>query len=472
MALSLDGLVTGNNTTELINQLMAVEGNQQTLLKSKKSSASSLVTALQALNTKVASLAEFAKTAAKPDSWKAMAATSSASSVSVSASTSALASALTFTVDKLATAQSTLVTLPADASGYPSDPPAITIARGDTLTTVRPASGSLADVTTALNAAKEAGVSAVAVRVSAASEGVEAQYRLQVSATATGADKGFEIFLGDSDAVTALRADPSSTGAVRLTGTPAAQQITAASDAAITLFPGADAPVRLTSSTNSFADVLTGVSLTVSALEEKPVTVTARPDASAMQTLAKNVVTNLQTVLSEITSRTTATESTGSDGRPILTGGLFSGDSGIRMLQQQIQAAGTTPTDGVSPAEVGIIIGKNGGFTFDEAKFAAALAADPAKVQKVVQGVATALEKVATDASDKSTGSLSMKITGQESTIKALGDSITNWDYRLQLRRTSLERTYSNLEVTLGKMQSDQSWLTTQLAQLPKWGSS
>ncbi|SDC84216.1 flagellar hook-associated protein 2 [Sanguibacter gelidistatuariae] len=479
MGLALDGLISGNNTTELINQLMAVEGNQQTLLKQKQTAATSFITALQSLNTKVASLAQFAKTAATDDAWKAMATRSSATSVTASAGITAQPSAVTFSVDKLARAQATLVTLPTDGSGYPTQPPTITIARGDKLTTISPASGSLADITAAINAASDSGIKAVAVRVgNAGADGSEPQYKLQLTGDATGADAAFEVYLGDSAAVADLRAGNAAASATKLTGQDAIV-LSAAGDAEITLWPGAvigsgpDATtgLKLTSSTNTFGELLTGVSVTVSAVENTPVTITTTPDAAALKNVAAGIVTNLQTVLSEITSRTKSTESKASDGRTILTGGLFSGDSAIRLLQQNLQSLGSAPVDGVSPSDVGIIIGKDGTFTFDEAKFSAALAADPAKTQKIVQTIAERLQVAADTASNKDTGNLTQKITGQESSVKTMGDQITNWDYRLTLRRASLEKTYSALEVALGKMQSTQSWLTSQLASLPSWSS-
>ena len=45
-------------------------------------------------------------------------------------------------------------------------------------------------------------------------------------------------------------------------------------------------------------------------------------------------------------------------------------------------------------------------------------------------------------------------------------DSIANWDLRLAQRRTTLERQYSALEVALGQLQSQSTWLASQLSSL------
>ncbi|WP_284328131.1 flagellar cap protein FliD N-terminal domain-containing protein [Demequina litorisediminis] len=64
--LGIDGLASGLDTTAIITQLMQIEAAPQTLLKSKQTTTQNVVTALQAINTKVKSLAEAAASAATP----------------------------------------------------------------------------------------------------------------------------------------------------------------------------------------------------------------------------------------------------------------------------------------------------------------------------------------------------------------------------------------------------------------------
>ena len=106
---SIDGLVSGLDTTSLINQLMQIESAPQTLLKTKQTNTSNLVTALQALNTKVASLGDAAKTAASAQSWQALKVSSSAASVTATATSSASPTQIEFTVDTTAQSQVSLV---------------------------------------------------------------------------------------------------------------------------------------------------------------------------------------------------------------------------------------------------------------------------------------------------------------------------------------------------------------------------
>ena len=69
MSMAIDGLVSGLDTTSLINSLMQVDAVPQTLLKNKVTATQSMVTALQGLNSKVADLATLAGKTGRPARW-------------------------------------------------------------------------------------------------------------------------------------------------------------------------------------------------------------------------------------------------------------------------------------------------------------------------------------------------------------------------------------------------------------------
>jgi flagellar hook-associated protein 2 len=96
------------------------------------------------------------------------------------------------------------------------------------------------------------------------------------------------------------------------------------------------------------------------------------------------------------------------------------------------------------------------------------MADDPAGTEAMMTAIAQRVAGVADDASDSIDGSLTMKIKTQEGVVSDLGRQIEDWDRRLEIRRAGLLRTYSALEVTLGQLQSQQSWLAGQLATLPQ----
>ncbi|WP_199422596.1 flagellar filament capping protein FliD [Actinotalea solisilvae] len=449
----IDGLVSGLNTTDLINQLMQVEAMPQTLLKSKQTQTQSFVSGLQGLNSRIASLAEAGKTAAKPASWQAYTATSSSEGAKATAGSTAQPGTVTFHVDAVAAAQVSVsrATLD-DKSLVPTIPPAVTIKKNDgTLVTVQPTTGSLADIAKAVNDSADAGVKATVVRISG---GTDPQYRLQFTGTKTGTDGTFEVFAGTGDTGPSLvEAD-----------------VRTAQDAVVTLWKGTAFEEGFTQSSNTFSGLLTGVDVTVSkvtGVDDDPVTITVAQDDAALKKLASGLVGAMGVVLQEISSKSATTTKTGTDGRTTVTGGLFSADSAVRGIQQQLSSAMALPVDGRSPVEVGIIVGRDGTFTFDEAKFTAALAADPAKVQSMVSAIAARVEEAATSISDKYEGSLTLKIQSQEGLVKTMGSQIEDWDRRLEVRRASLQRTYSALEVTLSNLNSQSSWLAGQLGSLP-----
>lgn len=460
MTSTIDGLVSGLDTTSLINSLMQVEAAPQTLLKTKQDSTTKVLTALQALNTKVAALAETATKAADPVSWGAATATSSAASVTATAGTDAVAGSISFRVGAVARSQSSLSNVTADdGSLIPEVPPKLTVRKADgTYVSIEPTTGSLADVAAAINKAADAGVRATVIRVG------DGEYRIQFTGTLTGAQNSFEVFAGDQAAVeagTATRIDANVT--------------TAASDASITLWPDSAMATTVTQASNTFADLMTGVDVTVTAVtaaDEDPVTIDVASDTAALNDLAKNLVDGLGAVFAELTSRTTSTTKTSSDGRTVVTGGLLSGDSGIRMLRERLTSAAAQPIDGVSPSWAGIEISSTGTFTFDADTFAAALAENPVQAQAVIAGLAQRVADVAAAASDKNTGTLTQQITGKQSLVTDYGKQIDSWDTRLELRRTALEKQYASLEVALSNMQAQQAWLTSQLETLTTSTSS
>jgi flagellar hook-associated protein 2 len=448
-SIGIDGLISGMKTSDIIDQLIAVEGNQQKLLASKKTGLQSVVTAMQSLNTKVASLATASTAALKADSWKATTATASSTAVTATTTAEAQPSSVTLTVDKLAASQSTLYTLP---TSYTDAKPTFTLTSGGESKTITALSSHIGDIVAAFNA-EGTGVTASAVNIGTADAPV---YKLQLTGKGTGQDSSFTLAATNPNDGTTLTK----------------QDLRPASDAEVTLWPGTAGETKVKSATNSFKGLLSGVDLTVSKAGTEQVTVTVARSSAAMSTLASNLVTNLNAVLGDISDRTKPASSTAADGSAILTGGLFSGNTSIRLLQQSLLAAGSTSSPGTSAASIGMILNKDGTFTFDAAKFATAYADDPDGVQKVVQSIATKLEDAATTASDAKEGTLTSQVTSMQSEVKDLTDRIAGWDDRLAMRRATLTKTYTAMEVSMSKMQSTSNFLTQQLAQLNANASS
>jgi flagellar hook-associated protein 2 len=438
------GLISNFPTADLIDSTIALEANQQTLLAKKKSTLSSQSTALQALNTKVASLTAAAKAAATSSSWEAVKAKSSAESVTATTTSDARPSSVTFRVDSVAASQSTLYTLP---TAYSSDTPSFTLTRADGETvSVTALSSNIGDIVAAFNA-EGTGVKASALNVGTAAA---PEYRLQLTGTETGKDNTFSIAVDNA-------ADGATLGS---------KEIRAASDAEIVLWPGTGAEQKVTSAKNVFENLVTGVSVTVTAKTTDPVTVDVTRDDSKLANLAQALVNNLNAVLGDIASYTSSKPGTNDEGTAIVTAGLFAGNATVRSLQQSLLAAGSNSANNTSLAGIGISLGKDGTFTFDATAFQTALTNDPDAVSKAVQGVAGSLQKIGEVASDSAKGTLTLQVQSFDSEVKDLTDRIADWDIRLEARRASLTTMYAAMEVQLSNLNSQSDYLTTQLKQL------
>ncbi len=296
--------------------------------------------------------------------------------------------------------------------------------------------GKLTTVTDAINSAG-AGFRATTVQVSAGT------YRLQLGATGTGA-KGL------------ITADVAAFD-VAFGGM---QTLSAAVDAQITVGSGPAAYV-VTSSENK-AEVLPGVIVALNkAAPSTDVTITVANDATALAAKVQTLVESVNGALNFITSQSRY-DTTTRRGGPLL------GDSNARALQRQIYDAFGTINGGA--AALGISLGKEANINFDQAKFIAAYQADPVATQaaftNATSGFAVRVEEAGKAATDSVSGLLTTAIAGGQSLSKNLTTQISSWDNRLALREAALRRTFSNLEVTLGRLQTQSTRLAGELNKL------
>jgi flagellar hook-associated protein 2 len=448
---SVSGLVSGLDTSTIISQLMQIEAQPQTNLKTKLTSTQTAVTAYQGLNTKFQALLSAAKTMQDSATWGARSATSSDSSVAASATAGALGGSLTFTVNQLATAHSLLTASSTasvtDTNSFTFSGSSFQIVAGDgTSTTITPTDGSLQSVVNAVNASG-AGVRAAAVQTS------PGQYKLQLSSSTTGDTSAFTV----SD----------------LTGLGGTSVVQQGQNASIHV-GSATAGFDVSSATNTFQGVQPGLTFTVSK-EGATSTVSVANDKDAIAGSVSALVDAANAVLTAI-SAGTAPGTLNSDGSRTGAGALTS-DMTIKALTAKVIQAVTGAVGGKSAATYGLQSTSTGTLTFDKSKFTAAYNADPDGTRAVLApatgtGVAQRLASVATLVSDPVSGTVTSTIASQNSVIKNLNDDIADWDIRLAQKQTNLQTTYTAMEVALQKLQSQASWLSSQLAGLQANSSS
>jgi flagellar hook-associated protein 2 len=335
---SISGAASGLDTASIINSLVSVQANQQTLLKTKQSTAQKSADAFSSLISSLRSLSTAAKKVADTGAWVGLSATSSSTSVTTRASGSTPGS-LTFDVTGLA-ARHALVSADAVASTtavVASGPLSLTKSDG-TVATIEVGAGTLDEVVTAINAAK-AGVAASAVQTA------PGQYRLQVSATASGSTSAFTL-----------------DGLDGFTGTNILAQGTDATIHVGDALTGYD----VTSASNTFAGVVPGLAFTVGKVESA-VTISSAVDGSAVTADLQALVDAANAVLGSISTSSAVDSKT-------KAAGPLTGQSGVRSLAQSILS-----TVG-SAGAAGVTLTREGRLAFDKQAFLDGFAADPAKV--------------------------------------------------------------------------------------------
>lgn len=448
MSVSFTGMASGIDTAALVDSMVGVASIPQLMLKSKVANQRQEISALQALNSQIATLATQAKDFAKPDALSLFTTSATSEAASATAKTGAVAGTLEVIVDQVATAQRSVTAAWNEA---PATTFTITNAAGEH-TEVEADSASIDDVVKAINGA-DAGVRAVKVTAGTDGDG-NALYRLQLTSTETGQASAFSFHAGTA-------ADVDAGTATDLLTEPGAATVTQAGDATIRMYAGTDAEQTITSTTNTFTGLMPGVDVTVTKASADPVTITVADDTDGRVKTAKNLVDNVTSLLNQIATRTRVT--TSSDGSTT-TAGILQGESIVRDLKNSILAAATSPIDGRSTAEIGIEITRDGTVRFDEEKFTAALEADPERAAGIFATIASRVEETAKSFSDRYDGRLTKTIESRQGAARRIDDQILDWDNRLELKRRNLTRQFVNMESQLAAMQATSSWLSAQIA--------
>ncbi|MDQ2958593.1 MAG: flagellar filament capping protein FliD [Actinomycetota bacterium] len=426
-AFSISGLSSGIDTTSLISQLMTVAAQPQTALKNQLSTEQSVISAYQALNTKLTAFQAAADAVKQASTWTSTKATSSNPAVVASTTSAATAgSSTTFDVIQLATAQ--ISTLSATGTVVANPPNGIDVVdAAGTTHHLSLADGTVDSVATAVNNA--------GLGIRAAVVNTDGGQVLQFTATTTGSAGAFSINGLDN----------------------APQTLVAAQNAKIAIGNPAAGGYTVSSSSNTFTNAIPGVTFSVGAVASG-VTVSVGSDANAISDKVKALVTAANDVL------TTLGTDTGK-------GAILEGNYQINSITQSVLATVSHgDSTGSSFSSLGVQLTSSGTFAFDANAFASAYAADPAKTQASLAGsLATSLSSLASNAS---TSTVSPLISSGTSHVSDLNKQISAWDTRLADQQTSLQKKYTAMEVALQKLQSTSTWLASTLGALSNTNSS
>jgi flagellar capping protein FliD len=254
-------------------------------------------------------------------------------------------------------------------------------------------------------------------------------------------------------------------------------------------FFGSDDPARavlLSSTTNTLAGVIQGVSIDLRAVDDQPVTVNVSQDTDAIRTAVNDFVTAYNGVIEKIDSYSTYNAET-------RTRGILLGETLSQQLRSTLYQTVQGQPQGVSGefqylAEVGIRLNSDGELEIDQDRLDAALERNPQAVEELfaarVQdprervevipgitvnntgrdtfsalGIAELLGEVANNYLDPIDGFLTQRKKTLENQIDQQKKRITDIDSRLDRRRVILEKQFLAMEQALGQLQSQQSAL-------------
>lgn len=166
--------------------------------------------------------------------------------------------------------------------------------------------------------------------------------------------------------------------------------------------------------------------------------------------------------------------------------GSLYGDVGLSQIMSTLRSTVGGPVDGADPslsllAQIGISTGGSTGdgtlnqdaisgkLVFDEAKFDAAYAADPAKVKQLLgvggDGFAQAFSATINGYSSVE-GALGGRIAQADGAIQTVKSSLDAFDKRLELRQQYLQNQFTQMESALAQSKALSSQLSAQLAGL------
>lgn len=439
---ALSGIASGLDTTSIINSLMAAAAQPQVLLQTQIATASNKVSSLQSLN------ALFAKLASDTDRFTGSSASLAAFTASTgdsavataSADPTATAGSITFTVDQIASAQTTVTGAMASWAGTPSL--TITDSAGNA-TTVTAVSNSISDVVYAINHS-DAGVTAQQVRAGTDGSG-NPLYRIQFSSNETGAAAGFTV--ADSSGQDLVASGQATT-------------VSTAQDAQLTLWAGTSAAQTVTSSSNTFSEVMPGVTLTAVSASTATQTVVISQDVDTEASTANSLVAAIQNILSAIDSGTKTTTTTdANDGGTDVVFGPFTADSNIRDARQQLSDALTGAVNGISPSQFGIVLNKDGTVTFDKDAFTTAMTSDPRGTADMFNQIVARVNSVASAVSDPLDGSITSEINNQNDDIDAMQQKSDDMTTMLNQQQATLQQQFAYMETMMSQIQSQGSYL-------------
>lgn len=465
MAISSTGIGSGLDVSSIISQLSALEKQPLKALQTKAVKLQTQLSTVSQIQSQVAVLASAATKLSSVLDWKGITASSAnTSAVTVSATTAATPSNFNVEVSALAKAQSlampTTVGSPAlptstEQLGYGTlsiqvgtkTPVVVTIADGK---------GTLTDIAKAINAATGVGVTATVMN-----DG-NGKQNLLIRSNSTGTDGAFTITAtegtgGSISVPSNLSRLSYATGSYNMAATQTAQ------NAAMTVNG-----VAVSSQTNTFTDVVPGVTLTAAQLTTQAAVVTVARDTGTITKNVQDFISAYNALNSTLAEATKYDATTGAAG--VLQGDSVATGLGnaLRSLMGATINAGSTYT---RASELGIKAALGGALSLDTSKLTAAMAADQDNTQKFFTTYNSAKEKSGFGVRVKdfvngllaSTGTVTTKANAIQKALNTNTAEQNAVNAKATLFEARLKKQYSALDTKMASLTALNSYVAQQV---------
>ena len=282
-----------------------------------------------------------------------------------------------------------------------------------------------------------------------------------LSATVVNGDAGNVLVLNAAKAGTAGAITINATGSIA-TFTNGLAVTTTATNAVVKV----DGVTR-TADSNRLADLISGVTIDLTKAQDNS---TFTLDIVADNA---NVRTAMQTFVGAYNAALTQLRNASAYNAESRTGGPLLGDAAVRGLQQQLRGAIGDAFDELSA--IGIRSSKDGSLSIDVSKFDAALATNPAAVERLfdkerVGSLGAVLSARLEGAVAPNTGLLDARTKALNDRLQGLLSDRERLDVRISRIEDNYRRQFTALDGLVAQLQSTSSFLTQELARLPGAG--
>ncbi len=429
----------------VLQGLMQQASQPLNVLQSRQKALETQVTRFDALTSRISALQSAAETLGAADSVATMAGRSSDSAaVAISTGVDAAAGHYDVVVNELARAQVTASTSIAPDSDTTVVAGSGTLTIGGVAVAVT-GDMTLQDLATAINGTDGIGVSAAVVKTG------DTSYRLALTSLSTGVANAFTVVNSLSGGIGVAFGDFDNNGT---SGDSIEDNSVAASDASILINN-----IAASSSSNEFADVVPGVTLTI--LKKDPATTLSldvSPDSAALEAKIEDFVSAYNAMATFFTEQRTAAAAgdAASIGRDPL----------LRQLRNSLRTELLGPHGAETVtrlAEVGVEFTQAGTIELDTARFREVIGDNGDEVRRLFAdagGVFPAVDTLLTEYIG-STGFISSIKDRLNTQIDAMDQQIASMQSRLALQREMLARQFTEADTVMSRLRNQSGSLAS-----------